>query len=246
MKKILKEPLLMMSGVFAMIAIISGILLTYHLNSTFSGGDEFRNSFLEEEEFEYSLRMNATHLQEEIFNELLTAHENYRISNTSRNKEAYATAIVKNFIADFYTWSNKSDRTDVGGLQFIAPKIQTEFKSYAIDNFYLYLNQFIEIHGSENLLEVSNISINEILLDEQLQIGTEVDEETGDEIGPIMENVIKVNASWEYVFSNLEEHDQFQRRATFILTEENERIVIRAIEENKAYLDENSFYIDGD
>ena len=241
MKKILKEPLLMMSGIFAMIAIISGVLLTYHLNSTFSAGDDFRNSSLEEEDFEYILRVNATSLQEEIFNDLLIAHENYRVSNTLRNKETYATAIVKNFIADFYTWSNKSGRTDVGGLQFIAPEIQTEFKNYAIDNFYLYLNQFIEMHGSENLLEVSHISVEEILLDEQLQIGTEVDEETGEEIGPIMKNVIKVSASWEYAPSNLEEQDQFQRRATFILTEENERLVIRTIEENKIYLDEHSF-----
>ena len=231
MDKKKKEPLLIISGIFASIALISGVLLVMHLYSTFSSQEEVQHSSQEEIDFHYTLRVNATDFQIALHDELILAYENYKEAQTMSTKEGYAKAIVKNFIADFYTWSNKGGRTDVGGLQFIAPQIQSDFKRYAIDNFYLYLNQYIENHGAENLLTVSDITIEKILLNETFEIGVELDEETGDVIAPITEEVIKVEASWEYAVSPLNEQAYFQNKATFILTEERDRLVIRVIQE---------------
>ena len=106
------------------------------------------------EEMNYSLRKNATDYQMEVFNELKEA-----CKAEERNYEDIAVAVCKNYIADFYTWTNKAGRFDVGGMNFVYSPNKRNIYSQARDTFYNNLNIYIDKYGSENLLEVSNIDL---------------------------------------------------------------------------------------
>lgn len=237
MKEKLKEPFLVLSGIFTVSAIVIGALLAHQILTLFngeqviSGNNETRSAEEEADISQYILSENATDYQRSIFDELTTAKENFSNLTSEVNREAYAIAVVKNFIADFYTWSNKESRNDVGGLQFVAPDLQSNFRSYAVDNFYLYLNQYIERYGQDALLTVANITIGDVLLDDEIMLETEIDNETDEWIADETESVIRVEAAWEYETSTLVETGFFQREAIFSLTEENGRISIQVIQE---------------
>jgi len=249
-----REPLIIISGVFILIAIISGGLVAYQLSSNFGNVHEITNGVSEEEGeeeelFEYQLRENATDFQKVIYDDLLYTYANYQNLESDENREAYAMAVVKNFIADFYTWSNKEGRTDVGGLQFITPEIQTNFRSYAIDQFYLYLNQYLNQYDAEDLLTVSNIWIEDLELDKELSLEDESDFEPDQGPGELdfEENegndnleddlkegvkVIEVVASWRYEDSYLTRIGAFQQDATFLLIEDDGILTIHMIDES--------------
>lgn len=117
-------------------------------------------------EISYKLDAKATDFQKVSFDEL-------REALTQDVVDTYAVAglIAKNFVADFYTWSNKQGSYDVGGLQYVyAPNtlyIQTEAKAY----FYKDLSYFIQTYGADNLLKVNSVTIKYVDPEENYVIG---------------------------------------------------------------------------
>jgi len=113
------------------------------------------------ESMNYVLRENATDYQKELFAELKEAVE----TNTVSDPETLAGMVCKNFIADFYTWTNKQGQYDIGGFYYIFDeKNETvNFKSNAYqkarDGFYKYLNEYINEYGSDQLLEVNSVEV---------------------------------------------------------------------------------------
>jgi len=182
----------------------------------------------------YTLRRNATDYQLELFDMLVNAHEQFYADKSDENLEIYASAIVQNFVADFFTLSNKSSRSDVGGLQFFSEDTVDNFRSFAIDEFYLYLNQYIEMFGSESLPTISSTTILEI------EFGTrtiEIEDENG-ELDDEAENVpvekevrtIIIDIEWSYEPTTLSDIDEFQTAARFVLVEHEESVRIYIIE----------------
>ena len=182
----------------------------------------------------YTLRRNATDYQLELFDLLVNAHEQFYADKSDENLEIYASAIVQNFVADFFTLSNKSSRSDVGGLQFFSEDTVDNFRSFAIDEFYLYLNQYIEMFGSESLPTISSTTILEI------EFGTrtiEIEDENG-ELDDEAENVpvekevrtIIIDIEWSYESTTLSDIDEFQTAARFVLVEHEESVRIYIIE----------------
>ena len=108
----------------------------------------------------YVLRPNATDLQKEYFLELKTAIE---VDNA--DEEVIAGLICKNYVADFYTWTNKQGQYDVGGLCYVfdGKSETTDYKNSiytkARDEFYKYLTNYISEYGVEELLEVSEVNV---------------------------------------------------------------------------------------
>lgn len=107
----------------------------------------------------YVLRDNATDYQQEIFDELKNAIE------TGESDTTIAGLVGKNYVADFYTWTNKQGQYDVGGMYYVCTE-QNETTKYkeniymkARDGFYKYLNNYINDYGSTNLIEVENVEI---------------------------------------------------------------------------------------
>ena len=108
----------------------------------------------------YRLRDNATDLQKEYFAQLKAA-----IEEENAEPLTIAELVAKNYIADFYTWTNKQGQYDVGGFNYIFDEKNESinFKSVAYtqarDGFYQYLNYYINQYGADKLLEVDNVEI---------------------------------------------------------------------------------------
>jgi hypothetical protein len=110
----------------------------------------------------YLLRDNATDLQREYFKELKEAIE----GEEPADKATVAALVAKNYVADFYTWTNKSGQYDIGGFSFL---FDGEFENgdhykdnlylQARDGFYKYLSTYATQYGKENLIEVENVEV---------------------------------------------------------------------------------------
>lgn len=114
-----------------------------------NGGTTFSNSI---DSMDYHLRANATDYQKDLFKELNEAVK-------AQDKEKIAEAVVKNYVADFYTWTNKGGSYDVGGMYYVYSPSKSNIVAEVRDKFYKYVSSYIEEYGSENLLEVENINI---------------------------------------------------------------------------------------
>lgn len=100
---------------------------------------------------DYHLRSNATQLQTQLFDELSDALN----SGDSFN---IAKLIAENFVADFYTWTNKSGSYDVGGMYYVYPHSKINIYQQARDQYYKYVTYYINTYGADKLLEVDSIT----------------------------------------------------------------------------------------
>lgn len=153
------------------------------------GGDESQNVSDEYliNDGVYVLRDNATEIQKECFNEL--KHLIEERTDETKNEDI-VSSLVKNFVVDFYTWSNKNGQYDVGGLYYLYQPQKEVIYIQARDQFYKYINQYINKYGVENLLEVENV---ETTVD-----GSAFDFEITDEIETNEWAAYNVVANWTY------------------------------------------------
>ena len=187
----------------------------------------------------YFLRSDATGYQIELFELLVHAHDQFYETGSDENLKEYASVIVRNFVADFFTLSNKMSRTDVGGLQFFSEDVVDNFRNFAIDEFYLYLNQYIDIFGHESLPTVESTRVLNVGFEPrmiELEGGNdgfnEVDMMFDHEHTLLEEEIrtIVVDIEWSYAMSTLSSIDQFQTSARFVLVARQEGIRIYVIE----------------
>lgn len=106
------------------------------------------------DEYDYHLRTNATDYQEELFKELQDAIR-------EGDQAKIAASVAQNFVADFYTLSNKTATYDVGGMYYVFSPVKNNFYYAARDGFYKYLTYYIKTYGSDKLLEVTKVSLAE-------------------------------------------------------------------------------------
>ena len=177
---------------------------------------------VENEKREYHLSKTATGYQKEIFDELLEAQKDYQNSQTEQTTQAYATAIVKNFIADFYTWTNKVNHSDVGGVQFIDKEMRSAFKKQAIDGYYETLDYYLENEDASSLMSVNKVQITNVNLNDVIEV--EGDEDEMEQL-----DCISLQANWSYEPMGLAEETSLQTTATFILTKVDGDLFINAI-----------------
>lgn len=141
-------PFVLLIGVFTFVAYTSAKSL---ISGGASGG--VVNSI---DTMDYHLRNGATDLQKDYFKELADL---CGADAESQDKTAIAQAVVKNFIADFYTWTNKAGTYDVGGLYYVHSPSKGNIYANARNTFYKYLTNYINEYGSEKLLEVASVEI---------------------------------------------------------------------------------------
>ena len=110
----------------------------------------------------YILRDNPTDLQKEYFKELKDAIE----GSEEVDRETLAGLVAKNYVADFYTWTNKRGQYDIGGLYYVYDGEFPNSDHYkpnvylkARDGFYKYLSYYATQYGAENLIEVENVEV---------------------------------------------------------------------------------------
>lgn len=104
----------------------------------------------------YTLKGNPTDLQKDLFKELTTEVE----KSSKENEFKIVELVVKNFIADFYTWTNKIGAYDIGGKDFIFATEFTNFNStsrrYSYNEMSNYISKDI---GQKDLNEVETITV---------------------------------------------------------------------------------------
>ena len=255
-----KKTLLVISAILGVILLVSGAVLLLRINTP-TGSDNVEveepprtpeeQRIIEQlpESDGYTLRRNPTEYQIGLFELLVNAHDQFYETESDEDLKNYASAIARNFVADFFTLSNKSSRTDVGGLQFFSEDLVDNFRNFAVDEFYLYLNQYIRIFGNESLPTVESTTILNVefgtriieIEDENNADGEEdsfgygygytygndlLEEEIrGEEIRTII-----VDIEWSYASSTLQFINEFQTAARLILIEREEGVRIYIIE----------------
>jgi len=192
----------------------------------------------------YKLRRDSTEYQIELFRLLAHAYDQFNETNSDSNLKNYATLIAQNFVADFFTLSNKHSRTDVGGLQFVSEELVDDFRNFAVDTFYLYLNQHIETFGHASLPTVETTTVlsrsfGSHWLEKEVDEVDESEEDEGmksmflsDNSEPEKEEIrtIVIEIEWTFAPSRLARLNEFQTSARFILLEGEDGVRIHAIE----------------
>lgn len=143
---------------------------------------------------DFTLRTNANEFQEDLFNELNEAILSEDASKLDAAKvagfsseEYIASLVAQNFVADFYTWTNKTGNYDVGGLTYIYSPHKVYALYSARDGFYYNLTNYQEEYGEDNLLEVVSV---ETVYSEVYEDGYEID--------GVTYPCYKVKVAWEY------------------------------------------------
>lgn len=134
--------------------ILLSVLLCISYNSvkSLSGIKDGSNNKISAsiDSMDYHLINNATDLQKDLFKELNKAVKD-------ADDKAIATLVAENFVADFYTWTNKAGQFDVGGLYYVYSPQKTTIYNQARNQFYRYVSKYIEKYGQKNILEVKNV-----------------------------------------------------------------------------------------
>lgn len=108
------------------------------------------------ESMNYILRDDATDIQKDYFAELKSAIED---ENSEASEADIAGLVCKNFVADLYTWTNKQGQFDVSALYYVFTTQKDAIYLDIRDNLYKYINYYINQYGSNNLLEVEEVTV---------------------------------------------------------------------------------------
>lgn len=140
-------PILIICGVFGYISYKA----VKDLYGSAKGEEQTSQYSRSIESMGYYLRPNATSLQEDLFKELQD------LIKEEANKEEIAACVAKNFVADFYTWSNKNGSYDIGGMHYIYAPSKNNVIFQARNTYYKYLTYYINTFGQDKMLEVTSV-----------------------------------------------------------------------------------------
>lgn len=232
------------SGILTLLLLFTviGVVIAFGINIfgivTSSGGDgdtmateSVDNKYTNEY---YSIGNNPTDVNKEYFLELNDALKGKTIEGTNGEEVsgdvAIAQSVVKNFICQYYTWTNKDGNYDIGGMQYIYTPKQSDFETYTLYNFYKDMDKYITQDGTSSLIEVTEVTINSAN-----SVGTytvqipAASSDTGEDQNVDLD-CVDVNASWTYDSSTTMSTGSIQNSATFHVVNNNGRWEIGGIE----------------
>lgn len=126
-------------------------------------------------------------------------------------------AVVRCFVSDYFTWTNKDGNYEVGGLQYIYGPKYTQFSEESRWGFYSDLDLYITQFGRDNLLEVDSIETTEPVYAGKFAIGDKQLES------------YYVEATWTYKKSDKINVDEFQKTGYFTVAVNDGRYEIVSI-----------------
>jgi len=156
----------------------------------------------------YEIQSSATEYQKEQFKILAEKIED------GTSLPDIAASVVTNYIADFYTWSNKKGTYDIGGMQYVYQPEIVNIYTFAKDYFYRDLSYNIKKYRAENLLEVENVTI------------TFSDFNVDVEYNGQIYNSFYVTATWTYVQKEGFDTSGYQTSGEFSLLKRDDIIEI--------------------
>ncbi len=224
-----KKALILIGSISSLIILLVGGFYVY---KTWTSNTDIDQTNIVKDDY-YSIRNNATDYQKELYAALKEA-----IETSPRNDLDVSALVAQNFVADFYTWTNKFRMNDVGGIQFIIESMQVNVYQSAQVNLYQDLYYYLNNGGLSGTLEVSDISvvskeaIDFFVFDDE---GAEeiYDEVTGRYRDGDYHDAIEVVLNWSYVSTNSFDTSVYDQSATVILmmNEKNLPMVVEVTHE---------------
>lgn len=155
----------------------------------------------------YVIGNNPTEINKESFKDLTAALK-------ENDPLKISEAVVRSFISEYFTWTNKDGNYEVGGIQYVYGPKYTSFQEEARWEFYKDLDLYITQFGRENLLEVNAIET------------PVVDYAADYVIGDQTLKAYYVEATWTYKSSNKIDVNEFQKTGYFTVADNNGRYEI--------------------
>lgn len=167
----------------------------------------------------YSLRNNATVYQKEIYKNLIEAIE------TNAKSEEAVSLLAQNFVADFYTWTNKHRLNDVGGIQFVLEDLKTDAYKSAQDTIYQDVLYYVENETIQNTLEVESVNIKSLekiqffIHDEESE-EEHFNEETWENMKGYYVDAYELSVNWTYIDNGFDT-SKYEKSANLIIIQED-------------------------
>lgn len=146
---------------------------------------------------QYVIGNNPTQFQQDEFKNLTEALKD-------GDPLTISEAVVRCFIADYFTWTNKDGNYEVGGLHYIYGPMFTSFQEQSRWEFYKDLDLYISQYDRENLLEVTDITTLPAV------VSGNFEHYSGEEYAAYY-----VEATWNYKSSSKIDVDSFQKTGYF-------------------------------
>lgn len=156
-------------------------------------------------DYNYVLKDNSTQYFHDLFYKLEDTLEKEEV-----NEEEYAKLIGQLFLTDFFTLDNKTNKNDVGGIQFVYKDYQKDFASYASDSVYRSIENNLIGERNQQLPIVSEVIVLNIEQKEYQYSETKKDDKTY-----VIDLKIKYKKDLDY-----------QQEATLFLVHEENKLVV--------------------
>lgn len=166
----------------------------------------------------YTLRKNATDIEFAYFSELKNAIE---IDNA--DDATIAGLVCKNYVADFYTWTNKQGQYDISALYYVYTPQKEDIYLNARDGFYKYLNTYIDKYGANNLLEVDYVDVSNAKVANYEYISANNEK---------FDNCYDVTCNWTYKQNDIFDTSNYVKTMYFLVVKREGRFEIVEASEN--------------
>lgn len=180
--------------------------------------NEFTNEY-------YSIGYNATDINKQYFRELddlveAAIEADKGTEGAVRDNAAIASSLVKCFVTEYYTWTNKDGNYDIGGIQYIFRDRQADFERYTRYSFYADMDLYLSQYDRDKLIQVKEVTIRDIYQGERFQAA---------EDGPSYD-CWTVDAAWTYESGSAMNTSEIQKEAEFLVVNHDGRLEIAAID----------------
>ena len=148
------------------------------------------------DKYGYQLKENKPSKYKKLFEELKEI-----LNEENVNEENYVKKISEMFIYDFYSLSDKTANTAVGGTDFVYKEVLENFLQNAQDTYYKYVESNVYNNRKQSLPTVSNITIDKVE-NTKFEYNDKYDEKA-----------FEVDINWDYTDNQF---SGYQKKATLI------------------------------
>jgi len=221
--------------------IISAAALLWNLyrikNSQTGSGNTLQSSGVSSEYSNkyYSIGNNPTDIDKTYFKELNKAVE-------ADDKALISEDIVKCFVSEYYTWTNKDGTYDIGGMQYIYTDRQSDFEKYTRDEVFANMDLYLDQYGRDHLMQVKEVTTEKAVNAGQVTVKNAsataatadpyatADPNASAATDEATYNAYTVQASWTYEQDTDMDLSQAQTSAVFTVIDHDGRMEIAAIQ----------------
>jgi hypothetical protein len=152
------KPAIIFSIIIVIVMVLVGVALVFLFKGEETKPAEGEKKTLNSlEKYGYTLDDKDTEIYKTEFNKLKDNLESKEI-----DYEEYAKSIAKLFVIDLYTISNKTNKYDVGGKEFVFPDARENYELNVEDTIYRYVEDNSDGKRNQTLPTISSVEIESI------------------------------------------------------------------------------------